>query len=133
MLVNKALRRGASTARNLIALIALIAIVGAIVFVLNRPKPQAVIVSKDLAPLMPGSALAGQYPLNSMLFTGEFRNDGAAADFDVVVDVHSADQTWTERTTISLDEGESEQVVLDFGPLDGIRDDLEYEIRVTAR
>ncbi len=126
-------RRRASTARNIIALVALLGIVAAIIFVLNRPQPAAVIVSRNLATPLPASALAERYPLTSMLFTAEIRNDGASSEFDVVVNVFGPATNWTQSIRITLDQGETETVVLDFGALDGIRDDLEYEIEVTPR
>ncbi len=126
-------RRGASAARNLVALVILVVIVVAIVVVLNRPQPNAVILTKELATPLPGSALAEQYPLTSMLFQSEIRNDGATSDFDVEVEVHSANNNWTRSTQITIEKGQTETVILDFGTLDGARDELEFEISVSAR
>ncbi len=127
------IRSGASNTRNLLALAALVAIVIAIVFILNRSQPNAVIVSKDLTPPMPGSALAEQYPLTSMLFIAEIRNDGAAADFDIEVEINDGSQTWKRTTEITLDKDQTEHVIIDFGALEGAQNDLEYEVRVTPR
>lgn len=126
-------RRGTFNARNLFALAALIAIVIAIVFILNRPQPNAVIVSKDLTPPMPGSALAEQYPLTSMLFIADIRNDGAAADFDIKVEINDGSQTWKRTTQITLAKDQTEQIIIDFGPLEGVRNELKYEVHVTPR
>ena len=120
-------------ARNLIALALLAIIVITIVVVLKRPQPSAVIVSKELTPPMPGSALAEQYPLTSTLFIGEIRNDGASSEFDVEVEINDGSQSWNRTTQITIEKGQTETVIIDFGSLDGVGANLEYEISVTPR
>lgn len=126
-------RRGASAARNLIALVALLAIAGAIVFVLNRPSASATILSRELTLPMAGTPLAERFALDHMLLIAEIRNDGGTGTFDIEGIVRSGSDTWREATTINLDAGERTQVVLDFGVLEFAGEDVEYEITAEAR
>lgn len=126
-------RPGASAARNLIALAALLAIALAIVFVLNRPRASATILSRELTLPTAGSPLAERFGSDHMLLIAEIRNDGEAGTFDIEGVVRSGPDTWREVTTINLDGGEKTQVVLDFGVLGFSGEDVEYEITAEAR
>ena len=126
------MKRAASTARTIIALVLLVVIAGAIVLVLaNKNTQTAVILSRELTPPTPD--LAQRYPPNHMLLITEIRNDAPRSAFLVEGIVHTGAGPVRESTTIDLDQGQTRRVILDFGPLTLDDPEVEYEVRVTPR
>ena len=126
------MKRAASTARTIIALVLLVLIAGAIALVLaNKNTQTAVILSRELTPPTPD--LARHYPPNHMLLIAEIRNDAPRSAFLVEGIVHTGDGPVRESTTIDLDRGQTRRVILDFGPLTLDTPEVEYEVRVTPR